>query len=203
MWSFGNTIRCPWVFLHRVNAVNMSRSLTLPMTWLKNDYRWGTRSLHEALRQRPLFQIAACPAKCKFIQLWWDVMWFPYQTGSYFTWPLNQKSGMILPVPFVESLNSNKHSNLHRWAESVVKSSVGVNLVFPSFLDLYRFPSNLKNDRGCQIHDLQIVTISFTENPQDSFKIWKRFLDFRFVNSLVFFKTIECGSTNLVSNIST
>lgn len=46
------------------------------------------------------------------------------------------KNCMILRVPFVESLNSNKVSNLHGWAESVVKSSVGVNLGFPSFLDL-------------------------------------------------------------------
>ena len=160
MWSFGNTIRCPWVFVHQVNAVNMSRSLTLPMTWLKNDYPWGTRSLHEALRQRPLFQIAACPAKWKFIQLWWEVMWFPYQTGSYFTWSLNQKSGIIFAEFLLLNLWTQTKTAIHMGGQKVLWNLVSKWFsvpLFPWFISFPLFPwrmTGVVRFMTCNRHDL-------------------------------------------------
>lgn len=121
----------------------------------------------------------------KFDEKWYD---FPIKPGAISHGHWIKKVAWFCGVPFVESLNSNKNSNPHGWAESVVKSSLEVSLVFPSFLDLYRFPSFLEEWEGLSDSWPAIVTISFTENPQNSCKIWKRFLDFKFVNSLVFFQ---------------
>ena len=134
MWSFANTIRCPWVFVHRVNAVNMSRSPTLPMTCLKNDYRWGTRSLHEALRQRPLFQIAACPAKWgrsfNFDEKWCD---FPIKLGVISPGHWIKKVAWFCGLLLLNLWTQTKTA-IYMGRQKVLWNLV--NLVFPSFLDL-------------------------------------------------------------------
>lgn len=97
------------------------------------------------------------------------------------------KNCMILRVPFVESLNSNKVSNLHGWAESVVKSSVGVNLGFPSFLDLvspqtWRM-TGVVRFMTCNRHNLEI-----SGTLKIHARSFQRFLDFKFVEFVVFFQ---------------
>ena len=87
----------------------MSRSHTLPLTWLKDVASWGTRSLHETLRQRPLFQIATFLAKWKFIQLWRVVMWF--SICDLFPPAIESKTWHDFRVPFIESeLTPSPHS---------------------------------------------------------------------------------------------